>query len=557
MLRGNRNLLRRTDIKTRLTLAFIFVPLCLMIVFFLIYYSFSTTVIRDKNEQASAQMVTMSEEIFHLNANALNEQIDNLAASTYLRNYLYYPADTAMRRAFSHNLHDNDLLAGKKGLQLYDETGKLLYEEGTLFPVDLKAYKAEIQAQKQGGYWLYDNEAQMIMLTREIRDLYDQPLGYVFCSFAQEAFNASLSQSTQAGSHMLVVDANGQVLFGSNPDDIKEIIDLQASTVEINQHSYYMSDKKIEGTPWYVVYLNDENYVLEEIHNFRNMLVAYGIVFFVLLAAIAYFVYHSIYDPVHNILYSMRTLDENNLAMNRVEDDGRDEIHELSINFNDLLDRVQELLHTVHQEQEQKRETQFQLLQAQINPHFLFNTLNTLHYLAILNEDKPVSEGITALARLLRNTIVDSKEVVTVEEEIENLKNYIIIQKLRYGDVFETVYNIDDNVRSCAILKFLLQPIAENSILHAFEEDREHQILTIRAKAEGKYLKIEIGDNGKGFALDMQENRNKKLSGIGIGNIQERIRLMYGEDYSMDIQSVVGTGTIVTLLLPFKKTEGR
>ena len=247
---------------------------------------------------------------------------------------------------------------------------------------------------------------------------------------------------------MLVVDANGQVLFGSNPDDIKEIIDLQASTVEIDQHSYYMSDKKIEGTPWYVVYLNDENYVLEEIHNFRNMLVAYGIVFFVLLAAIAYFVYHSIYDPVHNILYSMRTLDENNLAMNRVEDDGRDEIHELSINFNDLLDRVQELLHTVHQEQEQKRETQFQLLQAQINPHFLFNTLNTLHYLAILNEDKPVSEGITALARLLRNTIVDSKEVVTVEEEIENLKNYIIIQKLRYGDVFETVYNIDDNVRS-------------------------------------------------------------------------------------------------------------
>jgi len=332
---------------------------------------------------------------------------------------------------------------------------------------------------------------------------------------------------------------------------------LKASTIDLNQHSYYMTAKKIEGTPWYVVYLSDENYVLEEIHNFRNMLVAYGVVFIVLLAAIAYFVYHSIYDPVHNILYSMRTLDENNLAMNRVEDDGRDEIHELSMNFNDLLDRVQELLHTVHQEQEQKRETQFQLLQAQINPHFLFNTLNTLHYLAILNEDKPVSEGITALARLLRNTIVDSKEVVTVEEEIENLKNYIIIQKLRYGDVFETVYNIDENVRSCAILKFLLQPIAENSILHAFEEDKEHQLLTIRAKAEGKYLKIEIGDNGKGFALDMQESRNKKLSGIGIGNIQERIRLMYGEDYSMEIQSVVGTGTIVTLLLPFKKTEGR
>ena len=85
MLKGNRKLLRRTDIKTRLTLAFIFVPLCLMIVFFLIYYSFSTNIIKDKNEQASAQMIAMSEEIFHLNANTLNEQIDNLAASTYVQ----------------------------------------------------------------------------------------------------------------------------------------------------------------------------------------------------------------------------------------------------------------------------------------------------------------------------------------------------------------------------------------------------------------------------------------------------------------------------------------
>ena len=118
-----------------------------------------------------------------------------------------------------------------------------------------------------------------------------------------------------------------------------------------------------------------------------------------------------------------------------------------------------------------------------INAFFLFNTLNTLHYLAILNEDKPVSEGITALARLLRNTIVDSKEVVTVEEEIENLKNYIIIQKLRYGDVFETVYNIDDNVRSCAILKFLLQRL-QRTVFFMPLRIIGHQILTIRAKVK-------------------------------------------------------------------------
>ena len=108
----------------------------------------------------------------------------------------------------------------------------------------------------------------------------------------------------------------------------------------------------------------------------------------------------------------------------KIKDGGRDELHHLSTTFNDLLTRIEELLTTVQREQEQRRETQIQLLQAQINPHFLFNTLNTLRYLAILNEDKPVSEGINALAKLLRNTIVDSNEMVSVQEEIENVKNY-------------------------------------------------------------------------------------------------------------------------------------
>ena len=102
-------------------------------------------------------------------------------------------------------------------------------------------------------------------------------------------------------------------------------------------------------------------------------------------------------------------------------------------------------------------------------------------------------------------------------------------------------------------MKFLLQPIVENSILHAFEEDREHQLLTIRAQKYHHYLKISIGDNGKGFKPKERKNSNRNLSGIGIDNISERIRLMYGEKYSMQIQSSVGFGTIVTLLLPFTK----
>lgn len=556
MLRGNRNLLRRTDIKTRLTLAFIFVPLCLLIVVFFIYYSFSTNMIKDKNEQTSAQVVAMSEEIFHLNADKLNKQIDNLAASTYVRNYLYYPKDAAIRRAFSHNLHANDLLVERKGLQLYDAAGKLLYEEGTLFSADLKAYKKEIQAQKQGGFWLYDPDTHLIMLTREIRNLYDQPLGYVFCSFEKDFFNESLAQFTQPGNIMLVADAKGQVLFGSNSERIHEAVDVKASAITVNQQSYYVTSKKIEGTPWYAVYLCDEDYVLEEIHNFRNMLLLYGIVFFVLLALIAYFVYHSIYDPVHNILHSMRTLDENNLAMNRVLDDGRDEIHELSMNFNDLLDRVQELLYTVHQEQEQKRETQFQLLQAQINPHFLFNALNTISYYCSV-QPQTAKKLINYLADYYRQNLADPNTLISLRQELQHINAYINIEIARFGDKLKINYEIDDTA-FFKVPALILQPIIENSVKHGLRSKLDGGTITITVSQDTEYFFISVHDDGIGIPevklasllLDIPGRKS-----IGLTNIHKRLMAIYGPDNGLHIDSTYGTGTTVSFKIPKQEED--
>ena len=296
--------------------------------------------------------------------------------------------------------------------------------------------------------------------------------------------------------------------------------------------------------------LISNEYIMEEVNNNRNVLLLYAVILAVISFIFTSIVYQSIYDPLSKILYSMRKMDRNHIEHYMVKDEGNDELHELSTNFNNLLSWVRDLLSHVEMEQEKKRETQIQLLQAQINPHFLFNTLNTLNYLAIINDDKPVSEGISALSKLLRNTIVDRNEYVEVEEEIENVKNYIIIQKLRYGDLFETNFLIDEDVKQCRIMKFLLQPIVENSILHAFEEDCEHQMLYIKACRKDHYLEIEVADNGKGFETS-ESIEKTRLSGIGIHNIEERIKLMYGDKFSMTIRSEIGKGTITTLLLPY------
>lgn len=542
--------LRKKGMKSRIVFAFIVVPLVLIAVIFLLYYVISANILYDKSEQSAKAFVDMTEENIYLNTTKLEEQLATIMQQSNFSAMLAYPDEDTYKQAFEAYMSENSYLRLRKDFQLFDADAHLIFKEGAhIYPLDTILERKDEQEENS---WVYVEELKEIVLIQNVRKN-QQLIGYAVCGFPLDALSPSFTRMDREGSMLVIADEQGGYLFGTKhlPSDIK--FDFSQKSFSLREDNYYVTSKKVRGMDWQIVSLISEENLYQELHNFRNMILLYGILLTIVLEIIAFFIYHSIYDPMNNILTTMRSIDEERSLVQRVVDDGNDEVHQVAVNFNELLDRIEELVKTVESEQEQKRETQFQLLQAQINPHFLFNTLNTLHFLALMNDDKPVGEGISALAKLLRNTITDQKDEVSVAEEIENLKNYIIIQKLRYGDLFETVYNIDEEVKDCKILKFLLQPIVENSILHAFEEDREHQLLTIRAQKYHHYLKISIGDNGKGFKPKERKNSNRNLSGIGIDNISERIRLMYGEKYSMQIQSSIGFGTIVTLLLPFTK----
>lgn len=532
--------IRRCSIKQRL-FGFVLLPSILMLICFMFYYMFSQSVITAKNEQASNQLVRMAQENISLNAMRLKEGVDDMTTLDLMITLVNDPKNKEARdtlQKLSSNMKSNLI-------RLYDEDGKLLGVYG-------KERKEKPLLTPQNQTWSFDREEHSLMYLSAI-DQRGQIIGYLCVYFPTEVFAPSIVLTQNNATNMLLIlDEHDKVLFGQGNIAVGASVEVQNGKAFINNETYYVSTQSIKGLDWKIVDVVSQKYVYEEIHNFRDMILLYCLIALILLLIFSTVTYHSLHDPIDHMLQSMQAFSEDNLDTIQIEDHGKDELYTLSQSFNELLIRIDELLKTVSKEQEQKRETQIQLLQAQINPHFLFNTLNTLRYLALLNEDKPVSEGIGALAKLLRNTIVDSNEMVTVQEEIENVKNYIIIQKLRYGDLFETVYNIDEDVKYNKILKFLLQPIVENSILHAFEEDREHQILTIRARAWQGYLRIEIGDNGKGFRVMESEASNKKLSSIGMKNIQERIQLMYGDLYSMNVESVIEVGTITTLLLPMQ-----
>ena len=209
----------------------------------------------------------------------------------------------------------------------------------------------------------------------------------------------------------------------------------------------------------------------------------------------------------------MKRVSEGDLKV-LVNDTYEDEIGVISDNFDSMLKRVNELIEKTKLQEVEKRDLEIRMLQAQINPHFLFNTLNSLKWTALMNQDYTVSEGLSSLAELLRNTIIDKNELVTIREELENIKNYVVIQKIRYGNSFDVQYEVDELLLENKVIKFILQPIVENSIIHGIDENKENQKIIIKIMSEEENILISIKDNGKGFN-SKEKVKDNKLSGIG------------------------------------------
>ena len=272
-------------------------------------------------------------------------------------------------------------------------------------------------------------------------------------------------------------------------------------------------------------------------------------------------------DPIKKLCnYTKRSendLLENNLKSNILE------IDELSYNFNDKIIRIKELIENIKIEQKNKKNTELWLLQAQINPHFLYNTLDTVVWMAEAGDSKKVVDMITALSSFLRIGLNKGKKFIQIREEIRHIESYLKIQKFRYDDILEYSIEIEDSLYDMRILKLLLQPLVENALYHGIKYKREGGSIRIRGYEKDNNIILEVIDNGVG----MDENKLNKIKtlientslensdiirtagdGFGLYNVAERIRLYYGNEYGLDIDSKENIGTKVTIFLPIENT---
>lgn len=259
--------------------------------------------------------------------------------------------------------------------------------------------------------------------------------------------------------------------------------------------------------------------------------------------------------PIRSLRDSMRKV-QNGQFDTHVEVITENEIGSLGRSFNLMTSEIQALMEQNVYEQKQKRKSELKALQAQINPHFLYNTLDSIIWMSEAGENDEVVEMTSALARLLRQSISNDQEEVELEKEIEYVKNYLTIQKMRYKDKLEFFIYVDPRVAHVPIIKLVLQPLVENAIYHGIKYKETKGNLKIYARPVDGRVEIVVADDGIGMDEDVMEHifdehrKEQKRNGVGVPNVQKRLKLQYGSEYGIRYESVKGAGTKAVITIP-------
>ena len=374
------------------------------------------------------------------------------------------------------------------------------------------------------------------------------------------------NNSIEEKGYIFVLDAEGNIVYhpkqqlmygGLKTENIDAIMECEEDSLIIDEGGesklYTMSKSKRTG--WTVV---GAAYTSELLKNNEQAQMWYLLVASILLLAvigISGIISREITKPIRSLRDSMRKV-QNGQFDTHVEVITENEIGSLGRSFNLMTSEIRALMEQNVYEQKQKRKSELKALQAQINPHFLYNTLDSIIWMSEAGENDEVVEMTSALARLLRQSISNDQEEVELEKEIEYVKNYLTIQKMRYKDKLEFFIYADPRVAHVPVIKLVLQPLVENAIYHGIKYKETKGNLKIYAKPVDGRVEIVVADDGIGMDEDVMEHifdehrKEQKRNGVGVPNVQKRLQLQYGSEYGIRYESVKGAGTKVVITIP-------
>ncbi|MBP1989455.1 cache domain-containing sensor histidine kinase [Paenibacillus eucommiae] len=466
-----------------------------------------------------------------------------------------------MNKAIYHN--------GLSTITLYKMNGEVLYSSSQIHD----ELKAPLMERKTNMVWV-DTHAdefqnQVFSLVHEIKgnilftEGFAQTIGYLKVDI-QEALLSQMFKDVRISNQgaVLISNSDGVILSANDKQTIgKKLKELPLLSLP---GKMFKAETGLSYSDWRIHALLPSN----ELVSSKNDLITYNL--FVLSIMMLVIVIICIQKsavflrPIHSLIRVIKKVQEGNLGVRFYERSG-DEIELLGRSFNTMLDRLQSLIEQITaskiREQEletKKREAELNALQSQINPHFLYNTFESINWLVIQSENEKAVKMMTSLADLFRIGINRGQHIVSVGEEVQHAEAYITIQKIRYNEKLNVHWNIHEDANLCKTIKLVLQPIIENAIYHGIELMEGPGTIQINGFIHEGSLQLQIADNG----LGMEDERLNELRerfrnwyhepsrSIGLLNVNERIKLMFGDQYGLQITSKINEGTVVTVMLP-------
>ncbi|CAH1219780.1 hypothetical protein PAECIP111891_04973 [Paenibacillus allorhizoplanae] len=423
-------------------------------------------------------------------------------------------------------------------------------------------------------YLTNGSQETVMTLGKRIVNIYTgQKLGLLVLNIKESSLSAIYQKigSIQDGSYF-IVDDEGVVISSQHPEDVlQEVANSEMKRwITSSKHASEPTSFKYEKTlvvssdvpsfGWKLISKAPLASLTADTHKITLLIVLLGIVclFFALLGA--GMLSQLIAKPIMGLTKYMKKVKEGSLDI-EFQVNSEDEIGMLSSGFNAMIRRIQELLTNINWEQKKKREYELALIQAQIKPHFLYNTLDVIYTLSEMGRTRDVQRTTKALADFYRAALSKGRETITIEEEIRNVKDYLAIQRIRYSDVFTYEFDIHNEVLIGQIPKLTIQPLIENAIYHGLKTKGSLGLLKVTGEIVDAKIKIIVADDGVGMDADRLKAIVKKTEspqeavGYGFKNVNDRIQLYYGDEYGLQITSEQGQGTEVTLWLPFQSDE--
>ena len=413
----------------------------------------------------------------------------------------------------------------------------------------------------------------VITLSRYIPDPMNKEGGVLFVDLNYSAIRKLCDDSSVGKKgYIFILDEDGNIVYHPQQQQlynelqteyIDEVMNCQTDVLNMGDGDsarlYTISRSDITG--WTVVSCSYISELLKKSEEAQIIYMLMAVVLVAIALLISSFMAKSITQPILKLQSSMALIQEGDFRAGNVEVESRNEIGSLTETFNVMTLRIQELMEQIINEQKAKRKSEMKALQSQINPHFLYNTLDSIIWMAESGKNEEVVLMTASLARLLRQNISNEEEEISIFEEVEYCRNYLTIQKMRYKDKLEFRIDVAPEITSCQIIKLVLQPLIENAIYHGLKYKESKGLLELIGYAAGEDIIFEIRDNGVGMDEETlnhifeRHTVNYRSNGVGVYNVERRIKLTYGQEYGITYKSRSGEGTVARVCIPKERRD--